>query len=132
MSFPHSGKMISIDQLNYYDPQSQTFLHNTISSMTRNNTIPSSTDVSPRVYKDSMFLGAYYGPLPTPSEPRSSSAFMHQASCTTNKHIGIPSLYLNPMQPPYTNIFFDHFQLGTIPLGLYHAGAIPLGHYTSS
>jgi len=76
MCSPHNGNIITIDHLTYYDPQSQTSPHTTISLISGNKTITSLTDVSPRVYKDSIVLGAYYGPPPIHSEPSSSSVCM--------------------------------------------------------
>lgn len=76
MLFPHNGNIVTIDQLTYNVPQSQT----TISSMSGKNTIPNLTDVSPGVYQDSMLLGAYCGPSPTSFKPISSSVFMLKES----------------------------------------------------
>jgi len=72
MCFPHNGNIIIVDQL--------TSPHNTILLMAGNNDTTVVTSISPRVYKYSMFLGIYYGPLPIPSEPISSSFYMLQAS----------------------------------------------------
>lgn len=59
--------------------------------MTGNETTPTLIDVSLVVYKDSTLLGAYYGPLPTPSEPISLSVCMLQESMAAGKRYGMSS-----------------------------------------
>lgn len=65
--------------------------------MTGNKVVSSLTNVSPRVYKDSTLLGAYYGPPPTPLEPISSSFCMLQASQAAHKRSGMPSQQPTPL-----------------------------------
>lgn len=50
-----------------------------------NNITTTITTIFLGAYKDSTLLGAYYGPLPTPSGPSSLSVFMLQASQATRK-----------------------------------------------
>jgi hypothetical protein len=64
MIFPHDGKAITIDQLTYHDPKAQLNPESVFPSMDGNQTISSFSDVSPRMFKYSSFLGSYYGPSP--------------------------------------------------------------------
>lgn len=64
MMFPHNGKIVSLDQLTYYDPKPQTNLDNVFPTLGRSQPIPSSTGVGPDVFKDSTLLGTYHGPPP--------------------------------------------------------------------
>jgi len=72
--FPHDGKIITIDQLNYYKPTFVTSPKSIISSMSDKQPTTPSTSVSPRAYKDSLF-GAFPSPPPI-LEPTSMSVCM--------------------------------------------------------
>ena len=77
MSFPHNGKIVTIDQLTYHEPKSQTSPETTISSIANKQTVDSLTNVSPGVYKDSSLLGTFPGlPPPLISDPSSSNVYM--------------------------------------------------------
>lgn len=67
--------------------------------MNGNNIVFYRTNVSPRVYKDSTVLGAYYGPPHTPSEPSSSNVCMLQVSRNAHKWSGRSLQYATPLQP---------------------------------
>ena len=47
--FPHNGKIVTIDQLTYHEPKSQTSLELTISSVANKKTIDYLTNFSPSV-----------------------------------------------------------------------------------
>jgi len=85
MYFPHNGNIITINQLTYYDPRSQTSPQNTISSMVGNKITNIFTDDSPGIYKYSTLIEAYYGPPLVSFEPSSSIVCMLQASRDANK-----------------------------------------------
>lgn len=76
MSFPHNGKIVTIDPLTYYDPKFQVHSYNVISSMVGNHTMPSLIEISPRVYKDSSLLGSYYVPPLLVTAPSTSQVCM--------------------------------------------------------
>lgn len=100
------------------------------------------------VYKDSMLLGAYYGPQPTPFEPNSSNVCVLQASQAAHKWFGMPSQKTTLPQPdvpqsnqpsgttpqgllPFDGIPPNPFPLGIVPLGLNHLEVVPPGHFHS-
>ena len=56
MCFPHNGNIVTIVQLTYYDPKSQTSPQSNISSMADNQIVSSLTNFSPGVYKGSILL----------------------------------------------------------------------------
>nr|KUM45357.1 hypothetical protein ABT39_MTgene3430 [Picea glauca] len=64
MMFPHNGKIITIDQLTYYDPKSRLNLDHVLPTLSGNSTIPVFFDVCPGVFKNSAFLHTYHGPHP--------------------------------------------------------------------
>lgn len=64
--------------------------------MVGNNSIPSLTNISLRVYKYSSFIGGYYGPLPIPTKPISSSVCMLQASWISKNLFVTSSQQLTP------------------------------------
>jgi hypothetical protein len=76
MIFPHNGKLVTIDQLTYHDPQAQLHPDNVVSSLGGDQTTTPINDLFPRVYKDSILLGAYYGPPLTVTAPSSSHVCM--------------------------------------------------------
>ena len=49
MSFPHNGKIVTIDLLTYYEPKSQTSPESIISSVANKKTVKPLTSVSPGV-----------------------------------------------------------------------------------
>ena len=73
MCFSHEGKIVTIDQLTYYEPASVTSLDSIISSVLDKKSSTPPTSVSPRVYKDSSLLGSFRGPTPLILEPKSFS-----------------------------------------------------------
>ena len=81
MFFPHNGKIVTIDQLTYHEPQSQTSPETTISSVANQQTVDSLTSVSPGIYKDSSLLGTFPGlPPPPVSNPSLANVCMMQLS----------------------------------------------------
>ena len=86
MSFPHNGKIVTIDQLSYHESQSQTSPEMTTSSVANKQTVDSLTSVSPGVYKDSSLLGTFPNLPPPPiPDPSSSNVCMMQSSQATHK-----------------------------------------------
>jgi len=80
MCFPHEGKIVTIDQLTYYEPSSLTSPKSIISSMSDKYYSTPLTSVSPKVYKDSSLLGSFPGPPPPNFKPSSLSVCMLQVS----------------------------------------------------
>ena len=81
MFFPHNGKIVTIDQLTYHEPKSQTSPESTISTVTNKPTVDSLTSVSPGVYKDSSLLGTFLGlPPPPVADPSFANVCMLQSS----------------------------------------------------
>ena len=76
MSFAHNGKIVTIDQLTYYEPKSQTSPKSTISPVANKQTIDPLTSVSPGVYKDSSLLGTFPVLPPPISDPISSNVII--------------------------------------------------------
>ena len=94
MSFPHNGKIVTIDQLTYYEPKSQTSPESIISSVANKQTVEPLTSVSPRVYKDSSLLGSFPGLLPPIYNPISSNFCMMQSSRVSLKQLASASQQL--------------------------------------
>ena len=80
ISFPRNGKIVTIDQLTYHEPKSQTSPESTISSIANKKTINSLTSVSPGIYKDSSLLGTFPDLPPPVSNPSLVNVFMMQSS----------------------------------------------------
>ena len=77
MSFPHNGKIVTIDQLTYHEPKSQTSPESIISSVANKQVVDSLTSVSPSIYKDSSLLGTFPGlPPPPVFDPSLLNVFM--------------------------------------------------------
>ena len=96
MSFPHNGKIVTINQLTYHEPPSQTSPEMTISSVANKQTVDSLTSVSPGVYKDSSLLGTFPNLPPPPiTDPSLSNVCMMQSSQATHKRPASAS-----QQPP--------------------------------
>jgi hypothetical protein len=53
MSFPHKGKIVTIDQLTYHDPKTQLYHDKVVSSLDGRQLVTSLLDINPRFYKDS-------------------------------------------------------------------------------
>ena len=86
MSFPHNGKIVTIDQLSYHEPPSQTSSETTISSVANKQTVDSLTSVSPGIYKDSTLLGTFpHLPPPPVTDPSLSKVCMMQSSQAAHK-----------------------------------------------
>ena len=92
MSFPHNGKIVTIDQLTYHEPKSQTSPETTISSIANKQTVDCLTSVFPSVYKDSSLLGTFLGLPPPPIfDPSLSNIFMMQSSRAALKQPALAS-----------------------------------------
>ena len=91
MYFPHEGKIVTVDQLTYYEPISVTSPESIISSVSDKQPSNPSTSVSPGVYKYSSLLGSFPGPPPPISEPNSMSVCMLQASWASLKQSSTPN-----------------------------------------
>jgi len=60
MMFPYEGKVVTIEQLTYYEPRATTNLEKVCPTIgASQQTTPSYTELGPGVYKDSTLLGAY-------------------------------------------------------------------------
>jgi len=64
MCFPREGKIVTINQLTYYEQTSMTSPESIISSVSDKQYPTPLTGVSPGVYKYSSLLGAFLGPPP--------------------------------------------------------------------
>jgi len=140
MCFPHEGKIITIDQLNYYELTSVTSLESIISSVSDKQSSTPLTSVSTRVYKYSSLFGAFPRPPPPILEPNCMSVCMLQASLAILKQSGTPDQqpslqHLDVALPSET---YGPTPLGPppfvsaspmFPLGLNHPGADLPGHY---
>ena len=143
MSFPNNGQIITISQLKYYKPRSQSSPDSIISSMIDKQTVDPLTSLSPIVYKYVSLLSAFPGPLPLISNPNSSSVYMLQASWTTCKKYVMLGKQLAPLhyvvapstsgatnqEPPPSVGAYPLFPLGTVSLGLNHPRTILPRHY---
>ena len=137
ISFPHNGKIVTIDQLTYHEPKSQTSPKTTIYYVANKKTIDSLTSVSPGVYKDSSLLGTFPCLPPPPiSDPSSSNVCMMQSSRAALKQPASASHQPCPPQPalspsPAVGSHEPLYPPGTVPPSLSHLGAVPPGHYPS-
>ena len=61
---PHDGKVVTIDQLTYYDPKSQLHLENVLPTLEGSQSITSFSDVCPEICQYYSLLGTYNGPPP--------------------------------------------------------------------
>ena len=155
ISFPHNGKIVTIDQLTYHEPPSQNPSETTISSVTNKQTVDSLTSVSPGVYKDSSLLGTFpCRPPPLIPDPSLSNVCMMQssqaalkrpASASPQPPLRPPQPPLRPPQPapshtslptgpppsglpPIAGIPEPLYPPGLVPLGLNHLRAVPPSH----
>lgn len=64
MMFPHNGKIVSLDQLTYYDPKPQTNLDNVFPTIGGNKPVTFYTDVGPSVFKGFTLHRTYHGRSP--------------------------------------------------------------------
>jgi len=137
MSFPHNGKIITIDQLTYHEPNSQTSPETTISSVANKQTFNSS------------LLGNFPGLPPPPiTDPSLSNVCMMQSSQDILKQPASASQQPHPRPPqpapsdssqpagpppsgpsPTACIPEPLYPPGSVPSGLNHLRAIPPGHY---
>ena len=75
MCFPHEGNIVTINQLNYYEPTFVTSLKSIISLMSNDQYSTPLTGVTPGFYKDFSLLGAFFSPPPLISKPNSMGFF---------------------------------------------------------
>ena len=61
MMFPFNGKVVTLDQLSYYNPNASTNPKNVFPTVNETNNT-SYVEINPGVYKDSDLLWAYLGP----------------------------------------------------------------------
>jgi hypothetical protein len=94
MIFHHEGKVVTIDQLQYYKLNFPPNLNNIFPTVTGSMSFPIPMDISPRILKDLSLLGVYYEP---PSEINSLDA----TSIDIVSSIGSPFL---PSVTPSLNI----------------------------
>ena len=149
MSFPHNGKIVTIDQLTYHEPKSQTSPETTISSVANKQIVDSLTSVCPGIYKDSSLLGNFPNLPPAPiTDPSLSNICMIQSSQAALKRPASASQQPPPCPPhpapshssqpagpppsgppPTAGILEPLYPPGTVPPGLNHLGDVPPGHY---
>ena len=63
MMFTYNGKVITLDQLRYYNPNALANPENVLPTISETNNTPY-VEIIPGVYKDSNLLGSYSGPPP--------------------------------------------------------------------
>ena len=137
MSFPHNGKIVTIDQLTYHEPKSQTSHETTISSVANKQTVDSLISVSPGVYKDFSLLGTFPNlPSPPITDPSLSNVCMMQSSRAALKQPASASqqprsLQLSPSPSPATGSHEPLYPPGIVPPRIIHLGAVPPSHYPS-
>ena len=91
MCFPHEWKIVTINQLTYYEPTSVTSLESIISSMFDKQSSTPPTSVSPRVYTYSSLLGGFHGPPHPILDCNSISVYILQASQASLKQSSTPN-----------------------------------------
>ena len=70
MMFPFNRKVVTLDQLSYYNPHAYRNTDNVLPAISKENPTPY-VDIIPSVYKYSHLLGAYSEPQPEiPSIPK--------------------------------------------------------------
>ena len=127
--------VVTIDQLTYHEPKSQTSPESTISSVANKKIVNSLTSVSPGVYKDSSLLGTFPSlPPPPVSDPSSSNVCIMQSSQAALKQPASASQQLRSPQPapspsPTVGSHEPLYPPRMVPPSLSHLGAVPPGHY---
>jgi hypothetical protein len=64
MTFPHNGKIITIDQVSHYEPNPSTNINNILPFVHTNPEVYPLIKMGPRIFKDPSLLGTYYGASP--------------------------------------------------------------------
>ena len=64
MTFPHNGKIITIDQVSHYDPNHSTNIDNILPLVHTSSDAYSLIDMGPIIFKDPSLLGEYQGAQP--------------------------------------------------------------------
>jgi len=64
MMFPHEGKVVTIDQLTYYEPRSPENLDNVLPNLLGKASVSTYVNIRPDIFKDSSLLGTYASPPP--------------------------------------------------------------------
>jgi hypothetical protein len=64
MMFPHSGKIITIDQVSHYEPNPSSNIDNILPLIHTNPKTYPLIEMGPRIFKDPSLLGTYHGAPP--------------------------------------------------------------------
>jgi hypothetical protein len=64
MTFPHNGKIVSIDQITHYEPNHSANIDNILPLVHTRSDAYSVINMGPIIFKDPSLLGAYHGAPP--------------------------------------------------------------------
>jgi hypothetical protein len=62
--FPHNGKIVTLDQLSYYEPNPSANVDNILPLIHTNQDLYPLVEMGPGIFKDPSLLGTYHGPPP--------------------------------------------------------------------
>jgi hypothetical protein len=62
--FPHNGKIVTLDQLSYYEPNPSTNVDNILPLIHTNQEVYPLVEMGPGIFKDPSLLGTYHGAPP--------------------------------------------------------------------
>jgi hypothetical protein len=62
--FPHNGKIVTLDQLSYYEPNPSTNVDNILPLIHTNQDVYPLVEMGPGIFKDPSLLGTYHGAPP--------------------------------------------------------------------
>jgi len=101
LMFPLDGKVITIDQLTFYEPQASRALENVLPHIAGNIVVTLRTNGCPSIFKDSSLLGIYESPTPT-----TPLDHMYTVSTTPESMTppNAPSNTGSPISSPDTNV----------------------------
>ena len=64
MMFPHNGKIITIDQVSHYEPNTSANIDNILPFVHTNHEAYPLIEMGPEIFKDPSLLGTYHGAPP--------------------------------------------------------------------